>query len=361
MAERQELAEAFGKNLDPLAEFVEPFETTDIDPFKLAKAEVVNSRDLTDRTEREYDRVFRQWCDHMQRQKRHPACPNEEHVKAFVEYEREEKGNSPGTIISKIERLNVAYEYWQDDPAFPHPQDYNPFRLTKEKANLTKETPKEPPRIEIETLRDILDDVTNIRDRAIIVLQFKLGLRATELCNLRISEINLTNSEIRRHYDDLGSNPMIENRPNAVYIPHDREGNKSKRPRVLPLDDEARRVLLRYLLVRPTNGTPEVFLSKTRHKKLNKQAVNDVWKDVFHPEYGETEEHRAVTSHFGRHRFTTYWRVGEDLNKEIIKYMRGDKFGSTNSDDRAAINDYIHTYYEDVEPIYRERIFKLNV
>ncbi|MEF8906969.1 MAG: site-specific integrase [Haloarculaceae archaeon] len=362
---RQAVAASLGRTLDPLVEFEEQLETTfvqlDTDPLALAKAEVVETRDLTDRTREHYSHVFNQWRDHMRRQGRYVACPNEEHVRAFIEYERETKGNADETVIAKLTLLNVAYEYWQDDPAFPHPQDYNPFRLMKKKADFSEEQPKKLPRISIEELRTTLDDVTNVRDLAILALQLKLGLRATELCNLRASDIHIENPEITHHYDDLGGCDRLVDKQNVVYIPHDREGNKSPRPRLLPLDDELCRILSQYLLLRPTNGTPEVFLSKTRHLPLNKQAVNTVWKDTFHPEYEETDEHRAVTSHFGRHWFTTYWRVEANMNRELVKYLRGDRAGSTDPEDRASINEYIHTYYADIESAYREQIFKLGI
>jgi hypothetical protein len=87
----------------------------------------------------------------------------------------------------------------------------------------------------------------------------------------------------------------------------------------------------------------------------------DAWKDAFHPEYDETEHHRAITSHFGRHRFTTYWRVERNVNYELIQYMRGDKTGKSPGSGRGAIDRYIHTYYEDIEPIYRKQIYTLGV
>lgn len=362
---RETLADSFDRSLDPLAEFGAELEATfarlDTDPLDMAKEEVVETRDLTERTREQYGRVFGQWRRHMQRQGRHVACPSEEHVREFIEFERERKGNADKTVISKLQLLNVAYEYWQDDPAFPHPQDYNPFGLMQKKASFSEEQPKKPPRITTQELRTILEDVTDIRDLAILTLQLKLGLRATELCNLRIQDIHIVDEELSRQLERLGSCSILSDKQNALYIPHDREGNKSPCPRLLPLDDESRRVLSRYLLIRPTKDTPEVFLSKARHMPLNKQVVNSVWKEAFHPEYEETGDRRAVTSHFGRHRFTTHWRVEADLNRELIKYLRGDRAGSTDPEDRASINEYIHTYYRDIESVFRNQIFILDV
>lgn len=358
---RQELAQAFDRELDPLAEYAETFEQTEIDPFEVYEENRLSTKDLSDSAVGEYRRTFREWRTFMDRHDRHPACPNETHVAGFIDYLRSERGNAVGTIKNRLMYLNAAYQYWQEDAAFPHPQDYNPIDLAKETVDLSDNGPKEPPRLTVDELREKVDEITHIRDWAIVLIQLKLGLRATEVCNIKLSEIHLSNPDVRNHYDQMGDATALTGRENVVYIPHDREGNKSRRPRMLPLDDELRRALLQYLLVRPDNGEPWLFLSKNRRGQLRKNVINDVWKATFHPEYAETDEHRAVTSHFGRHRFTTYWRVEQDLNRELIKYMRGDTAGTATIEDRGAIDEYIHTYYEDIEPIYREKIYKFGV
>jgi len=71
----------------------------------------------------------------------------------------------------------------------------------------------------------------------------------------------------------------------------------------------------------------------------------------------ETDEHRAVTNHFGRHRFTTYWRIEQDVSRQLVKYMHGDRTGAYQQDQ--GMNAYLHAYYEDIEELYRERIYEL--
>lgn len=283
-------------------------------------------------------------------------------MKGFAQYELEDKENHPATVKEKLRKLNEAYEYWQADLIFPHPDDYNPVKVARLKIRFDAPETKEPPRIPLDELREILSSMTSIRDQAIIVIQLKLGLRASELSNIKLAEVSLQNAEVRKHYPELGTHPMLEEYPNALYIPHDREGNKSKRPRLLPLDDETRRVLLQYLLIRPDNGEPWVFLSNNHHEKVGNQGVIAAWKNAFHPKYDETERHRAVTSHFGRHYFTTYWTVEQEANRELVKYMRGDTTARNRGDGPpGVIETYIHTYYEDIEPLYREEIFKLGI
>lgn len=359
---RQAFADAFERDLDPLAEHAATFEALP-DPFMLFETDILAANDLAESTRDEYTRVWRQWSDHMDREGRHPACPNENHARTFIEHELCEREHTPRTVKEKLVKLNRMYRFLQNEQAFPTPQDYNPFNLAREKVSFGETDDKEPPRVSVDELRDILADVTHVRERGMIIVQLKLGLRATEVCNIQLQDIDIQHSALRKHYPEMGTNPMLDGHENAVYVPsrHEREGNKSKRPRILPLDDELRRALIRYLLVRPTDDEPWLFLSLSNHCRLTRDTVNDAWKDAFRPEYDETDEHRAITSHFGRHYFTTFWRVEQDLSRELVQYMRGDKPGNQPRGRQDAIDVYLHTYYEDIEQAYRENIYKLNI
>lgn len=359
--ERQTLADAFDLEKDPLAIHAKKFEQVAINVFELFIEEVLKPQDPVPKTITGYRRTIREWSEFMDEQGRHPACPNENHVKWFLRREIDEKGNSRGTAKKKLWELNKIYSYWQQSAEFPHTVDYNPFLIAKMKLSLSTERVKEPPRITVEELREILSEVKHVRDRAFIITQLKLGLRASEMANIKIREVNIAKREIERHYEDMGTSHHVSQFENAVYIPHDRQGNKSMRPRVLPVDNELRRLWIKYLLVRPDNEEPWLFLSKTNHAKIDDETVNDVWKRNFHPKFGETPRFRAVTSHYGRHRFTTYWRIEQDLNRELIKYMRGDTSTGEDGYSAGGMDYYIHSYYEDIEPLYRERIYKFEV
>lgn len=361
--QRAQLAEAFDRDIDPLADFAPTFHKTDVDPFEIFEQEVLIPQDLTESTMRQYHSNFSDWRDYMAEQDRHPACPSESHVRGFIRRELDVKGHKPGTVQTKLQKLNKAYEYWQADNALPHPQEFNPFALARQKANLGRDDKKRPPNLSLETLREYVSTITHARDLAYIVLPLKLGLRAGELTNIQLQDIHIAQDDLLAHYDDMGTHPGLNNRENAIYIPtcDERDENKSTVPRVLPLDDESRRVLLNWLLIRPDSGSPWAFLTKQSHVKAEKDGVNDRWKAVFRPDFDETEEHRAITSHFGRHYFTSYWRVKQDAPRELVKYMRGDKTDGSAGNGREAIDEYLHTYYEDVEDRYREHIFKLNI
>lgn len=356
--DKEQLAAAFGTDTDPLASHEATFETAGVDPFEPFRTDVLKSA-VAPRTRSNYDTLWRQWCEHMSRVGRHPACPSVEHVRGFARHELETKGNQPRTVAEKLRKLTQVYRYWQQSPVFPHSTGFDPIRLARMGLDLSAGERKSPPPIPLADLREVVDSITHLRDHAIVVCQLKLGLRATELCNLQLAEVNLDEPLLKEEYPELGTHDWLSGRPNAVYIPHDREGNKSRRPRVLPIDTELQSVLTEYLLVRPTVDKPWVFLSKTSHSHLRKKAINTVWKNTFHPAYAETERYRAVTSHYGRHRFSTYWRVEQDLTRELVQYLRGDTPGATKIEELGALDEYLHTYYEDIEETYRERMYSI--
>lgn len=358
-----ELAELFGRELDPLMQFEAKFESISIDPFELYIEEQIQSRDYADRYVENLLRVIDQWQEFMEAQGRHPACPATDHARDFATKYKEEEGNQGRTVREKLTVLSRVYKYFQSEPSLPHPTDFNPFESAKHKIDLTDEGPKDPRPISLEEVREEVGAITHIRDRTIISSGFKLGIRAGELSNIKIPEVHIVNREVQRHYPNLGTHRAVVDRPNALYIPHDRKGNKRQRPTVLPIDDELREMLIRYLLCRPDTGEPWLFLSKRQARKLDYKNINeDVWKKYFRPEYGPTEQYRGISSHYGRHWFTTWWRIQRAATRPLIKYMRGDiQSGGEKHHSRETIDSYIHVYYEDIEPLYRRNIFKFEL
>lgn len=354
-----EIGEAFGISKDPLKKYESVFEKqlAEIDPFDMYIEGPLSDQGLTENTLRMFEAVFREWKEHMKQEGRHPACPNERHVQSFVQSQED---NKPGTIKLKLQRLNKIFKYWQAK-RFPHTDEYNPFASVLETNNFERGQKPQPPRIPIDTLGEIVQDIPYIREQAFISIQLKLGLRGGELCNLKLSDVDIQNESLQTHYPRIGTHPAITEWENAIYIPsrEERDGNKSRRSRVLPLDGETRRVLLRWLLIRPDTENDWLFLSKQSLNQLPPEYVNEQWKAVFRPEYDGSDGSRPVTSHFGRHRFTTYWQVEQDFNRNLVKYMRGDTINSFEGDD--SIDAYIHTYYQDIESVYRRRIFQLGI
>jgi len=286
----QQYADAFNQETDPLAQYNDAFQELP-DPFEVFIQNVLLNRDtITDSdTIYQYRLAYRQWRTHMNAiaPARHPACPTTQHVKRFIEWRREVHGNSRRTIKARIAKLSQAYEYWQDKNTFPHPPDWNPFTIGRKEATLGDNSDKTYHDLTLPELQSEFGATTNIRRRGIIGSQLKLGLRAGEVCNLCLSEIHLSHYEIQQFYSDLGTHPALEDYSGVIYIPHTRDGNKSSNPRLLPIDDELRWLLLRHLLTRPQVDEPWVFLSNRTFTKLTPQGVNREWKAAFHPKYAD--------------------------------------------------------------------------
>jgi integrase len=357
MSGREAVADAFGRDLDPLAEHEAEFERLALDPFEVFLEE---TGPRADQTLKNYRNSFRHWRRHMGAEGRHPACPAESHVRSYVR-SRAEEGVARSTVETELVHLGAAFSYWQEDAAFPHGDDFDPFALASRSSDLPEGGEREYPRVPLDDLREAVRGCGHHLDRAVMVLQLKLGLRASEVCNIRMAEANLGHGDLGDFYPDLGTHPEVEGRRGSVFVPADREGNKSERPRVLPLDDEARRALVRYLLVRPACGREGLLLSKREKVGLGRKHVARVWRENMPEEYADPdgEGARPVRSHFGRHFFTTYWDVKEDMNSELVAYMRGDAAGSRNPRGSDSMSHYLHVHYEDVEGPYRERVFKL--
>lgn len=356
-------AEVFGQDDDPLAQYSDHFHNLP-DPFVLFIENVLENRETIEMesTIDHYRRDYRQWSTHMEGtiDNRHPACPNTEHVKSFIEWQRDVRNNSRRTIQGKISRLSQAYEYWQDKPQLPHPKDYNPFTTGSKEADMGKDAKKSFPELSLSTLRTEFRSIENIRRRAIVGQQLKQGLRAGEVCNLKLSELHLSHQALQQLYPQMGTHPAIGDYRDVVFIPHDRAGNKSSNPRLLPIDGELRWLLIRHLLTRPQVDEPWVFLSKRTFTKVEPQGITKEWKEAFYPEYSETDDHRGVTSHFGRHWFSSWFRLEVGMQREHLQYMRGDRIQPTD-EFAEAIDEYLHPNYDYIEKTYRQNIFKLNL
>jgi integrase/recombinase XerD len=354
-----EVAEAFGRQADPLRQYEAEFANIDVDPLEAYMERVLLPKNPSDSTLKNYRHTFDQWRAFMSDRDRHPACPNEKHVKEFATHLEVERGNASSTITQKRENLGRVYEWWQDHYAFPHPVDYNPFNIAKREMDLTTESDnQEYPYLTAADISQVISDCTNIRERLYLIWLPKLGMRIGEFINIRLEDISIPHSGIKDFYPNLGTAPELSGYENCIYVPskHEREGNKSSKPRILPLDDELRQTLLRYLTIRPRVDEPWLVLSQRTNDRFDSgNRINVLWKQHFQ-EYNEIDGRRDITTHYGRHYFTRYWKIQEDVPRELVQYMRGDKLGDARSGD--SIDDYLAAYYEDIESIYLNRVPK---
>lgn len=371
------LANRFDTNVDPLAKYENQFrlakQEDGIDPFEMFFEDVMYG-DVKEPTITSYQRAFDQWRTYMEEiEGRHPVCPAQSHVTGFATWLATERGNGTGTIQGKLRKLNRVYRYWMEEGSFPHEnEESDPISAARKKINFEETEKKDPPHINLEEHRDRIQNIKHVRELANIVMQLKTGLRVGELVNIKLEDLHIRNDELQDAYSEMGDNPKLQGFENAVFIPskYDRDGNKSKKSRILPLDEEMRYVLKQYLLIRPSNPEGWLFLSEAGHQQMSRHTVNKAWKKHYWPDYQMDEDdlYRSVTSHYGRHFFTSYWKIEDRMSAEDVQYMRGDVLGDDEqsadwgpSVGSAAINEYLHNYFPRIEERFRDNVFKFRL
>lgn len=355
---------------DPLADADERMQTLagmGVDSFEIFKQNILEGK--RPKTIREWEATWSQWTRFMTTQNRHPTCPSDAHVEAFVEALVAPEGENdlfptqyqPTTVRKKLRLLGSFFEWLNGNAVFPtHATGFNPFNDLKRhggydlpaEASTTKDW-RIPTEAEASAAVRRLD---HVRDRAIVVMQLKLGLRPGEIRTLMLKDLQLSTEKglLESHYSELGANRLLEDSTGdprfdeqvAVVMPRKtdefpdgRDGNESVVPRILLLDRDVRRTLVDWLLIRPDNGIPYVFLSRETDQQIQDESeLDDAWQTAF-PEdegWGETEEYRGVSPRLGRYFFTDWYEKKTPVKSHVVDYLRGD---SSAPGEHATAND----------------------
>jgi len=361
--QRHRIGDEFNRPVDPLEQYNDSFvqmEADGVEPFEMFLDDIIRDGYRMDSTVDEYERAIRHFKEYLIQQGRHPACANDTLVVGFAEYEFQHRDNQADTAKTKLTYVNKAYQYFQNENVFPHTSEYSPIDSAWDKITWPEAEDQEYPKVTREEMRTAVADITHVFKLAVILMGLKLGMRQGEIRNVKLKDIHMENTELQSHYPELGTHRRLGEWKNAIFIPaaYNRPGNKSDRPRILPLDEEMRRVLTQYLLIRPDCGEPWVFLSQTHHERiLDKDGINRHWREQIRPYIHAEEYEKELTSHFGRHWFSTFWKMENPIGKEYVQYMRGDKIGDGQEGD--TIDEYLHAYYPDIEDQYRNEIYRL--
>jgi site-specific recombinase XerD len=257
--------------------------------------------------------------------------------------------SSIATYASYVHRF-YAYLVKADD----YPHDSNPMALVTDEMD--EAVDKNPRRREL-TVDDVVEFIRTVnhpRDRCMLVLLFKTGMRAGELANLGMRHVSLSADENERF--GTGGDPLLNER--SVYIDSGIDGNKRVRDTLIPLDDETERELIRWLRVRPGDGSGDdplfVSLSPASSGRLSSEAVSEVMRK-YTRDHGwwspGNDMKQNVTPHYCRHFFTTYMRdaSGDDA---LVRYLRGDTGGDI-------LETYTHNWGDRVREKYEKYVYRL--
>ena len=279
------------------------------------------------------DYIYRakEFCAFLEARGKTPMGADKDDIKAFLVHlkYREIKFKTIDRIFSCISALYgflIEEDLVENNPILPFRKRY----LTKYKSDNDSEIRK---LIGIEDASRLVNSVLDTKDRCILVLLLKTGMRVGELIRLDVNDVDLDNGEIHLKQNSKRSN------------------------RILYLDDEAIAALSRWIISRKNRRGSEdlaLFISKAGGR-MKKRAIEDLIEKHaervgLHDPHSNKLEDR-FTPDCCRHWFVTHLlRAG--MSRDFVKELRGDTRGE-------AIDIYNHIDKKELRESYLAHIPQL--
>jgi integrase/recombinase XerD len=263
-----------------------------------------------------------------------PRAVDRDHLKAFLDHcltEREARDGStglkPNSIKSYFTAIASFYKYLhyegeiQDNPVPAFRDRYVDFDTNRGTSNRQL--------ISVEEMATLVHATLNVRDRAVILLLAKTGIRRKELIPINLGHIDWERQSIRLQ-------PTRKRTNLTVFF-----------------DGECARALERWLESRERQDpqTDALFISQ-RGTRLKKQSIYRLVtthaEDVGLHDPDSTDPQERFTPHCCRHWFTTHLRRS-GMQREFIQELRGDSR-------RDAIDIYDHIDPEELREAYLAHI-----
>ena len=236
-----------------------------------------------------------------------------EDLKQLLQHLQDERGIGNSTISDYFKVLSSFFNYLEYEELVVKNIVPN-FRrryLRQRMKNQDSNGDSKRQLITVEQMRNLVNSIIDPRDRAIIVLLAKTGVRVSELENVEMDDINLSKRTIKLKNNGKRSNKDVL------------------------FDVEAESVLRRWIKARETMNYDgdALFISYDvgETKPLSSRGIRDAVTKYarrlgIHKEGGRIDE--KFTPHCCRHWFTTHLRR-KKMPREYIKYLRGDSLSET--------------------------------
>jgi len=228
-----------------------------------------------------------------------------ESLRGFIEFMRGDRQVSQRTIELTFSVISSFYEYLVYEGQMPS----NPVTAVRKRYlkryKDNSDGQNERKIISVEDMANLINSTLNIRDKALICLLAKTGIRRHELMELDVSDVDLIENSIRLKPTAKRANRTVFFDVECAYLLRRwlkvREGLKRREDRALFLSQWGRRI-----------SRNDIYLTVTR-------AAERV--GLHHPESDRLEDHFGP--HCCRHWYCTHlFRAG--MRREYIKELRGD-------------------------------------
>ncbi len=282
---------------------------------------------------RDYIYRAKEYCAFLEARGKNPLTADREDLRAFLS-RLKERGVKFKTINRIYTCLSAFYEFLiieglvEYNPILP----FRKYYLRRYKSDNDSEIRK---LIGVEDASRLVNSILDSRDKCILVLLFKTGMRVGELTSLDVGDVDLDKGKVTLKLKTKRSN------------------------RVLFLDNEAIVVLQRWLAARKNRKGAEdqaLFISKigTRItvKRIEKLVEKHAERVALHNPQSNRLEDR-FTPHCCRHWFTTHL-IRAGMPRDFVKELRGDTRGE-------AIDIYNHIDRKELRESYLAHIPQLGI
>jgi len=281
------------------------------------------------------DYIYRakEYCAFLVTRGKNPLTSDRDDLRAFLS-QLKGRGLKFKTIDRIYSCLSAFYEFLiieglvEYNPILP----FRKYYLRRYKNDNDSEIRK---LISVEDASRLVNSILDSRDKCILVVLFKTGMRVGELTSLDVKDVDLDKGEVTL------------------------KPKKKRTNRVLFLDNEAISVLQRWLAARKNRMGSEdqaLFLSKIE-KRITRRSVEEIIEKhaerlgMHNPGTDKLEE--RFTPHCCRHWFVTHLlRAG--MSRDFVKELRGDTRGE-------AIDIYNHIDKNELRESYLAHIPQLGI
>jgi integrase/recombinase XerD len=294
-------------------------------------------RRFSEETVRSYKSILKITLGFMKRNKFSFLNLDKYTLKMLLEYLTNEKGYAVKTLENYFSGLSsffdyLAYEGLIDrNPILPFRKRY----IRQYKADKPDPTPGRK-LITMEQMSILINSVLDPRDKAILMLFAKTGIRRKELINIDVEDINWEEQSIQLK-------------------PHPKRSNLT-----VFFDDECARVLRRWLNARKDYEIPfdcKALFVGEKGERLERHGVYSIVTKyaervgLHDPKSKRMGDH--FTPHCFRHWFTTYMRRN-GMKREYLKELRGDAR-------KEAVDIYDHIDKKELRRAYLEAVPLLGI
>lgn len=236
-------------------------------------------------------KLFIKWLEESSGMKFKPEHLNDFEIMQYRSHLIAVKRYKPSTVNRKLSAIEKYCRFLVANGLI----DKNPAEGVKQIKDETKYgPPKSLTDQDVNRLRRMIHRLGRKKDIAITELLLNTGIRVSELCNLTMNDVEITE------------------RKGIIRVM-----GKGRKYREVPLNSEVRKYLKEYLDVRPYNTSEYVFISQKTGTKMTRTAIYEMLK-----KYGELAGIK-VSPHMLRHTFATFSLRNKGVDLRTLQDLLG--------------------------------------